>query len=95
MLDNDLNKTSYDWRERADGLSAEIKVLEVQFNSQLANVKDMLQDGDSNLDARIQVASSKLSEKLKLQTDESLQEITKRFNENLDLIEQKFKQNNT
>lgn len=33
MLDNDLNKTSYDWRERADGLSAEIKVLEVQFNS--------------------------------------------------------------
>ena len=52
-LDADLNKNNYDWKERCDGLSAELKVLEVQINSQMINLKDSFRDGDTNLDARI------------------------------------------
>lgn len=95
VLDSDLSKCTFDWRERCDTIAADVKSLEVHFNSQFANFKDMFQDGDSNLDARIQVALSKLQEKIKLQTEEGLLEIKDRFNENLDLIETKFKQNNT
>lgn len=35
----------------------------------MAGIKDMLQDGDTNLDARIQVSASKLQEKMKQQVD--------------------------
>lgn len=61
----------------------------------MINLKDSFQDGDTNLDARIQLASSRIQEKLKLQVDESLLEISDRFNENLEIIESKFKQNNS
>lgn len=53
IMDSDLNKCQYDWKERCDGLAAELKVMEVQMSSQMAGLKDMFQDGDTNLDARI------------------------------------------
>jgi len=75
-------------------MSAEMKLLENAIMGQIADVKDLVTDGDSNLDERIQIVVSRIQERVKSQIDENLLELKNRFNENLDLIENKFKQNN-
>lgn len=62
---------------------------------QIADIKDMVTDGDTNLDERINMILGRIQDRVKVQIDENLLELKNRFNENLDLIEGKFKQNNT
>jgi hypothetical protein len=50
-----------------------------------------MQDGDTNLDDRIQVALSKMQERVKLQIDDNLSGLQEHFNSNLESIESKFK----
>lgn len=83
-----------DWKERADILSSDIKLLENSVQAQIANIKDGVFDNDAKFDQRVSVVSTRLQEKIKIQVDESLNELKTRFNENLELIESKFKQNN-
>ena len=89
-----MTKGVSDWKERADILSAEIKLLDNAMQGQIADLKDSVLDGDSNLDQRMQIVANKLQERVKIQVEESLDELKNRFNENLELIETKFKQNN-
>lgn len=71
-VESELGKCQYDWRERADGLAQEMKANEVYVNSQLANLKDLLQNGDSNIDARLQVTVSKLTETVRYQIEDQI-----------------------
>jgi hypothetical protein len=41
VVDSDLSKCTFDWRDRCDQIAADHKALEVTFNSQLASYKDM------------------------------------------------------
>ena len=86
-----MGKGVNDWNERADILNAEIKLVENALQGQIADLKDSVLDGDSNLDQRMQIIMNKLQERIRAQVDESLDQLKERFNENLELIETKFK----
>jgi len=60
VLNNQIGKGTTDWKERCDVLASELKLMENAIQAQLADVKDQIQDGDANLDERIQVATSRI-----------------------------------
>lgn len=91
VVNTQMGKGVNDWNERADILNAEIKLVENALQGQIADLKDSVLDGDSNLDQRMQIIMNKLQERIRAQVDESLDQLKERFNENLELIETKFK----
>ena len=75
-------------------MSAETKLLESALQSQIADMKDTILDGDRNAEERNKIFMNRLQEKVKAQVDDSLEELKNKFNENLEVIEQKFIDNN-
>ena len=85
-LNSQIGKGANDWRDRCDQVSADTQLLENAIQSQIADLKETILEGDKNMDERNQVFSNRLQEKVKAQVDESLSELRNRFNQNLELI---------
>ena len=86
-LNTQIGRGANDWRERADQLNAETKLLENATQSQVADLKDAILDGDKNAEERNQIFASRLQERVKAQIDESLAELQQRFNQNIEAIQ--------
>ena len=85
-LNSQIGKGANDWRDRCDQVSADTKLLENAIQSQIADLKDQILDGDRSQEERNQIFANRLQEKVKTQVDESLSELRNRFNQNLELI---------
>ena len=66
VISQQLGKTVSDWKERADILSSDIKLLENSIQAQIAGMKDGVIDNDAKFDQRVAMVSTRLQEKIKI-----------------------------
>ena len=58
-----LGKGSIDWKERADTINAENKLLENALQAQISDLKQSLRNRDTNVEERINIVATQVNEK--------------------------------